>query len=52
MMFTDADMMLARAHSYQQDTIAEADRYRLLAAAKRARRSRKARHHDQGRPRG
>jgi hypothetical protein len=51
-MFNDPDMMLARAHSYQRDSIADADRYRLLASARRARRSRRARHHDQGRPRG
>lgn len=51
-MFTDADMMLDRVHDYQHDAIAEVDRYRLLAAARRVRRSRKARHHDGGRPRG
>lgn len=51
-MFTDADMMLDRVHNYQHDAIAEVDRYRLLAAARRVRRSRRARHHDGGRPRG
>jgi hypothetical protein len=51
-MFTDPDMMLARAHSYQQDAINEVDRYRVLAAARRARRDRRAGRHGDGPHRG
>lgn len=42
-MFNDPDMLLAQAHQWQRERIAEADRYRLLALARRARRARQAR---------
>jgi hypothetical protein len=42
-MFNDPDMLLAQAHQRQRELIAEADRYRLLALAKRARQGRRAR---------
>lgn len=42
-MFNDPDMLLAQAHQRQRELIVEADRYRLLALAKRARRARRAR---------
>jgi hypothetical protein len=42
-MFSNPDMLLARVHDHQRALIAEADRYRLLAAARRARQGRRRR---------
>lgn len=42
-MFNDPEILLEQAHRHQRELIVEADRYRLLALAKRARRARRAR---------
>lgn len=42
-MLMHPDTMLAQAHDRQRELIAEADRYRLLATARRARQARRAR---------
>lgn len=39
----EAELLLAQAHDHQRDMIAEMDRYRLLASARRSRRGRRAR---------
>ena len=41
-MFTHPDLMWAQLKQHQNDLIAEADAYRLLAAARRSRRARGA----------
>ncbi len=41
-MFTHPDLMWAQIKQHQSDLIAEADAYRLLAAARRSRRARGA----------
>ncbi len=49
-MFTHPDLMWAQYNQHRSDLIAEADTYRLLAAARRARRERRSEAGSDGRP--
>jgi hypothetical protein len=41
-MFTHPDLLLAQQKQHQRDLISQAEEYRLLAAARRSRRARRA----------